>query len=207
MQAAHGAGMLESCLHPPLPAHQRVKNRPPCAFLQPLAPLLPPASDIMCTFPSDKQSLNVTKGHDAVTLLAEGSTRGPGWGQGFLAPHLPPAASLAPQGCSDGPQSKLARTPLNEKGGFARKLEQTLVGAFALPGCSSQNFPARYLCLFSPCCRGCWGRFIFGREKAAGFSGICLPQAPAHFGPGTDEGELNVHGPDWAVTSIGLGQV
>ena len=72
---------------------------------------------------------------------------------------------------------------------------------------SSQTFAAQYLCLFSPRCLGYCGRFIFRREKAARFGGTSLLQAPAHFGPHTGEGELNVHGLGWAGTSISLGRV
>ena len=53
-QAACGARMRGSCLHSHLPACQPAWDWLPRAVLQPLALLLPPASDIMYVFPDDK---------------------------------------------------------------------------------------------------------------------------------------------------------
>lgn len=55
-----------------------------------------------------------------------------------------------------------------KKGGFARKLEQMLAGAFALPGCSSQlrpNFPcAVFVFVFSPLPGLLWDIYLQERK-------------------------------------------
>lgn len=84
-----------ACAH----SRRRARDWPLRAFLQPLALLLPPASVF---FPMTNSPSDVTKGRDAVGFLAESSTEVLGGVRPFWLRIFPDAASLAPQGCSDG---------------------------------------------------------------------------------------------------------